>query len=125
MAPIQSLLTLGLLALAAAAPATKGLVKRTAPFQIDQVASGLPMRSGPHAVLRTYLRHGVEVPQAVLKAAGAVNGTVPNSPDTNDAIYYMPVTIGGNQVLHISFDTGSADLYVFPHAPPARLRSTH
>jgi aspergillopepsin I len=56
-------------------------------------------------------KYGATVPQHIMDAASS--GSVVTTPEENDAEYLTPVNVGGT-VMNLDFDTGSADLYVFP-----------
>lgn len=70
-----------------------------------------PLKSGPSALLSTYMKFNQEAPAEVLAAAAANDGTVTTNPANYDSQYLTPVSIGG-QSLMLDFDTGSADLSV-------------
>ncbi|KAK4149436.1 aspartic peptidase domain-containing protein [Chaetomidium leptoderma] len=95
--------------------------------------------NGARAVYRTYLKYGVPVPEALLKAVAHTDAL--SSPEAMkkratgsaaavpvderfDIAYITPVTIGTPpQTLQLDFDTGSSDLWVFSsHTPPSQIR---
>ena len=117
MAPLFNLLTSALtFALAAGAPAPvqgpQPERRSLADYVLKQVETGSGrLRSGTHAVFRTYQRYGATVPRPILKAQNAQNDTVEASPQEYDGEYLVPVTIGSSgKVLNMNLDTGSADL---------------
>ncbi|KAF1844366.1 aspartic protease PEP1 [Cucurbitaria berberidis CBS 394.84] len=112
------------------------LNKREA-FSVEQVQRGTYLKNGPAQLVKALRKHGKPVPQSLLDAAenranaanvfslADVNGTVPAVPnDENDSLYLSPVTIAGN-TLHLDFDTGSADLWVFSSLQPAASTKGH
>jgi hypothetical protein len=77
--------------------------------------------TGPAQMVKTLQKYGKVVPQSLQAAAennAAVHadtntGSDPAVPtDQYDTAYLSPVTIGSS-TLHLEFDTGSADLWVF------------
>lgn len=83
-------------------------------FQVNQVAKGTVLKSGPIQMQKTYLKYasaGAVAPADVVSAAAAASqsGTVAASPEQYDQAYLCPVTVGG-KTLMLDFDTGSADL---------------
>ena len=77
-------------------------------FTVDEAVLK-PLKSGPSALLSTYLKFNKEAPADVVAAASANDGTVITDPTKYDSSYLTPVTVGG-QTLNLDFDTGSADL---------------
>ncbi|MCJ1309949.1 Type I transmembrane sorting receptor [Agyrium rufum] len=67
-----------------------------------------------HHISHGYNKHGKQMSTVL---AGTLEGEVFNVPNDNDAYYTVPVTVGG-QVLYLTPDTGSADLWVFTSALP-------
>jgi hypothetical protein len=96
------------LVLASSVAATP-IEKRDA-FSVEQVAHGTFRKNGPAQMIKT-LRKYAENHAAVQAQAGT--GSDPAVPsDSYDSSYLSPVTVGSN-TLHLDFDTGSADLWVF------------
>lgn len=94
-------------------------------FTVQQVRSGTRYMSGPHEVLNTYQKFGVQAPSYVRDAAAAhQSGSVEASPEQNEEAYVCPVTIG-SQTLNLDFDTGSSDLWVFSTLQPSSETSGH
>jgi hypothetical protein len=90
-------------------------------FTVEQVARGTFRKNGPAQMAKTYRKFGKTVPDHILAAAentatvqaAADTGSDPAVPsDQYDSSYLSPVTVGSN-TLHLDFDTGSADLWVF------------
>lgn len=70
--------------------------------------------ASPHIHLaRVYEKFQVDKPQDLVSVL--THELVVATPGPYDARYLSPVTIG-NQTLNLTFDTGSADLYVLPLA---------
>lgn len=85
-------------------------------------------QDGPEALRKAYLKHGIEVPEALrlrkrqvgvgLTGPNEVDPSVPSTTasevavtEKNDLEYLSPVDIGGT-IMQLDFDTGSSDLYV-------------
>jgi len=107
------------LALASSVAATP--VQKRDAFSVEQVARGTFRKNGPAQMVKTFRKYGKAVPEHLLAAAEnhasvqaqADTGSDPAVPnDEYDSAYLSPVTIGGT-TLHLDFDTGSADLWVF------------
>ncbi|KAL2166527.1 hypothetical protein VTG60DRAFT_2540 [Thermothelomyces hinnuleus] len=92
--------------------------------------------NGARAVYRTYLKYGVPVPEYIveavaytdaLNAAAAKRDTGSAAADPidprYDVAYVTPVSMGTPpQTLHLDFDTGSSDLWVFStDTPPEQV----
>jgi hypothetical protein len=103
-----------LLALSASADAITG--------RVHQVKNPKGRHSGMHMTYNMYKKYNIKVPDmlmAAVKAAAVNTGSVPAVPnDQFDDAYIEPVTID-NQLVHLDFDTGSADLWVFSTYLPA------
>ncbi|OAL04992.1 acid protease [Phaeosphaeriaceae sp. SRC1lsM3a] len=96
-------------------------VQKRDAFSVEQVARGTYRKIGPQQVAKTLRKFGKTVPDNILAAvdnaasvqAASDTGTDPAVPsDQYDSSYLSPVTVGSNTV-HLDFDTGSADLWVF------------
>jgi hypothetical protein len=83
-------------------------------FTVSQVVKNPGFKTQPaHAMAKTYLKYGKEVPRDIARAAATSQGTVAASPTQFDSEYLCPVKIGSPAVtLNLDFDTGSSDLYV-------------
>jgi len=111
------------LALASTVVATPVLHKGNS-FSVEQVPRSTYLKNGPEQKIKALRKHGKAVPQSLVEAtqnrasntvvaAAAASGSVPAAPnDAYDSAYLSPVTIGSTTV-HLDFDTGSADLWVF------------
>jgi aspergillopepsin I len=89
--------------------------------------------NGAWSIYKTYLKYGVPVPDYLLaavahtdalhaaEAAKRTTGSAAAVPvDETDEAYITPVAIGTPaQTLHLDFDTGSSDLWVFSSRTPA------
>lgn len=109
-----------LVAFAVAAPTE---IMGRATIQIDQVATGQTLLSGPIAMMKAYNKYaatGASAPADVVNAAAAAvqSGSVTATPEQYDSSYLCPVTVGG-KTLNLDFDTGSADLWVFSTLTPS------
>ncbi|KAL8859595.1 MAG: hypothetical protein Q9178_003994 [Gyalolechia marmorata] len=100
------------------------LQSRAGNFIVHQTIPKPFKKSGPAAVLSTYGKFNACVPEDVIKAAAANNGTVSANPTQGDTEYLSPVTVGG-QALNLNFDTGSSDLWVFSSELPAAQSNGH
>ncbi|KAH8645751.1 aspartic peptidase domain-containing protein [Xylariales sp. PMI_506] len=129
------ILTTGLVALAAAAPAPAGSVggHRKAGVSVHQVRSNTVhqvransyVKHGPTAMAKALTKFGKAVPtelaatvqafrESRLKMLKRTNGSAVNTPEQYDSEYLTPVEIGTPaQTLNLDFDTGSSDLWVF------------
>lgn len=96
-----------LVALVSASPVERKDIKKQ--FTVDQTVPKSFILSGPAAMLSTYYKFNALVPEDVIAAAAANDGTVAANPTEYDSQYLTPVTVGG-QTLNLDFDTGSADL---------------
>ncbi|KAJ5587495.1 uncharacterized protein N7459_003260 [Penicillium hispanicum] len=67
-------------------------------------------------------KFGATVPPSV--RAAAESGSATTTPESNDEEYLTPVDVGGT-TLHLDFDTGSADLWVFSSELPESEQSGH
>jgi aspergillopepsin I len=84
----------------------KGFVQKKTPFQ---------------ALAHAAYRYTGSVPDHIQETL-VNNGEVAAIPSVNDREYLSPVTIGG-QTLHLDFDTGSSDLWVFgPDIPSEQVK---
>ncbi|KAF1950057.1 acid protease [Byssothecium circinans] len=111
------------LALVGSALATPVELKKRE-FSVQQVERKIFLKNGPASVAKTFRKFGKAVPDHILKAAErgpsendvaiqADNGSAPAVPgDAYDSLYLSPVEIAGKTV-HLDFDTGSGDLWVF------------
>ncbi|KAF2642147.1 acid protease [Massarina eburnea CBS 473.64] len=123
------------LALAGTALATPVELKKRE-FSIEQVARKTFAKNGPATIAKTFRKFGKVVPEHVLKAAAlgpqdaevsvlADNGSAPAvSGDEYDSLYLSPVEIAGKTV-HLDFDTGSGDLWVFSSLQASTQLSGH
>lgn len=93
----------GFCAVASAAPTTKPRKS----FTVKQIARPASSKNIPALYAKTMRKYGGTIPESIKMAAES--GTVITTPTPNDAEYIAPVTVG-TQTLHLSFDTGSADL---------------
>ncbi|PSN75003.1 aspartic protease PEP1 [Corynespora cassiicola Philippines] len=123
--PSYTLLTAAV-ALAGAAVASPVDIRKRETFSISQVARKTYLKNGPEQVAKTLRKFGKPVPDHILAAAtnraaaadlatisSDDNSSVPAVPgDEYDTLYLSPVTIG-NTTVHLDFDTGSGDLWVF------------
>jgi hypothetical protein len=103
----------GLSSLAFATPIDKVEKRAAASFRINQVEAGPSRKVGAIALQKAFHKYSKPVPQHVADAVDAAqSGTVTANPEQYDSEYLCPVSVGGT-TMHLDFDTGSADLYVF------------
>jgi hypothetical protein len=121
------------LALTGAVSATP--VQKRDAFSVEQVHHKTFLKNGPAQVAKTLRKFNKPVPAHVLAAAedragvftteAVGDGSAPAVPGDNyDSSYLSPVTIGNTQV-HLDFDTGSADLWVFSSLQASTQLSGH
>lgn len=91
-------------------------------FQAQQVHAGHYKSLSNHA-MKSYTRWGNSVPAGLKKAAGQ-KGDATANPEQYDRSYLVPVTVGAD-TLHLDFDTGSADLWVFSDETPSSEATGH
>lgn len=108
-----------------AAPADKQPVS----FTVTQVANEKYKPNGPAALAKAYAKYGKQLPEnlaSLVKGKSSDDdGSVTASPaDSYDSEYLCPVDIGG-QTVHLDFDTGSADLWVFSTSLPSSDQNGH
>ncbi|KAJ4339987.1 Aspartic protease snp2 [Didymella glomerata] len=121
------------LALTSAVAATP--VQKRDAFSVEQVQHSVHLKNGPAQIAKTLRKYGKAVPLHIQKAAdaranavdaaAASSGSEPANPsDQYDSSYLSPVTIGST-TLHLDFDTGSADLWVFSNLQASSQLSGH
>ena len=117
MAPLSAFLSAAFtLALTTGAPAPVPEPLRAVRTKEGYTLTQVPvnpgyLRSGTHAIFRTYKRYGIEPPQHVILANAAQNNTVAASPEQYDSMYLTPIKVGSTgKTLKMDIDTGSADL---------------
>lgn len=98
-----------LASLAAAVP-TNNVASKFSVNQVSRPATKTTNFAASYG--RALSKYGAGVPSHV-EAAAAASGSAVTTPESNDVEYLTPVSIGGT-TLNLDFDTGSADLYVFP-----------
>jgi hypothetical protein len=106
-----------LLASSSLVSASRDLEKRA--FSVRQNTQTGRFRDGPAALRKAYLKHGLDLPEALQKRqlpSGVVSGPQATSTSSiiavseqNDLEYLSPVNIGGT-MMELDFDTGSSDL---------------
>lgn len=114
---LANTLIASLLASSSLVSASGALEKRS--FSVRQNTQTGRFRDGPAALRKAYLKHGLEVPDALRKRqlpTGVSSGALPTSTSSivavteqNDLEYLSPVNIGGT-MMELDFDTGSSDL---------------
>ncbi|PWY77591.1 aspergillopepsin I precursor [Aspergillus eucalypticola CBS 122712] len=103
---------------AAPAPTRKGFTIN----QIARPANKTRTVNLPGLYARSLAKFGGTVPQSVKEAAS--KGSAVTTPQNNDEEYLTPVTVG-KSTLHLDFDTGSADLWVFSDELPSSEQTGH
>jgi aspergillopepsin I len=119
----KMLYTATVLALALAAQAMPTERTTSSSFSIPAVHNTNHVRNGTAAMLKAYKKFNLQpsTSQALSesfwnelsRSRKRQDGVVTASPDPDNVEYLVPVTIGG-QTLNLDFDSGSADLYVYP-----------
>ncbi|KAF1939902.1 acid protease [Clathrospora elynae] len=128
------------LALVGAVAATPVQLDKRSSFTVEQVKHTTHLKNGAALKVKTLRKFGKEVPQELLDAsenwannnanilsadAGGSQGSDPAVPsDSYDSSYLSPVTVGSTTV-HLDFDTGSADLWVFSSLQATSQLSGH
>lgn len=82
-------------------------------FTVQQKLNTKYKKSGSAALAKSFAKYNGTSPAIAptAAAAGGENGTVVNTPSSQDSEYLIPVTVGG-QELSLDLDTGSSDLSV-------------
>ncbi|KAJ5159730.1 aspergillopepsin A-like aspartic endopeptidase [Penicillium canariense] len=128
-----------------AVPAPLHHVRKSRSFRIERVKRSDYVAHGPSALRKAYRKFGIAPtnftgielsdfePFNLTKSAVTTNQNNVDEPDQTGAVsatsvqgdveFVSPVTIGG-QTVTMDFDTGSADMYVFPHQFILPLRIT-
>ncbi|KAI1433345.1 aspartic peptidase domain-containing protein [Xylaria sp. CBS 124048] len=100
-------------------------------FTVQQVANPSFKPVGPLQLAKTYNKYGIKMPDELAKTVSKYwrsemakrfrgNGSTPAVPEMYDIEYLSPVKLGTPpQTLHLDFDTGSADLWVFCTETPS------
>jgi aspergillopepsin I len=118
----SALLLAGLAAEALAGPLPGTRAGRSGTTSLKQVRNANFIRNGPIQLARIYNKYGVSLPPDLRAAVTRIRngmykrstGSAETNPENNDVEYLTPVSIGTPaQVLHLDFDTGSSDLWVF------------
>ncbi|KAF2034105.1 Asp-domain-containing protein [Setomelanomma holmii] len=108
-------------------------VEKRKTFTVEQVQKSTFRKNGAEQLAKTIRKYGKAVPDHVLAAvenskavqAAADSGTVTAAPgDAYDSSYLSPVTVG-TSTLHLDFDTGSSDLWVFSSLQASSQLSGH
>jgi hypothetical protein len=112
-------------------------IERRDAFSVKQVAHGKYWKNGANEKIKVLRKYGKPVPQELIDtaaaasaqveaaAAGTSTGTDPAVPsDEYDSSYLSPVTVGTTTV-HLDFDTGSSDLWVFSNLQASSQLSGH
>ncbi|KAK1998083.1 eukaryotic aspartyl protease [Colletotrichum falcatum] len=126
-----SALTAGL-ALASTAAALPAGTQQEKGFTVQQVRNPRYVRSGPLALAKAYRKYKAPLPEDLAKVVANITaatvvqrstGSVSANPQQYDVEYLSPVQIGTPaQTLHLDFDTGSSDLWVFSTLTPSSER---
>ncbi|PYI02828.1 aspergillopepsin I precursor [Aspergillus sclerotiicarbonarius CBS 121057] len=114
-------LALGLSTAASAAPLTQTR-KNFSVQQVAHPANKTRTVNLPAMYARALTKYGATVPESVKVAAS--EGSVTTTPQSDDTEYLTPVTVG-DSTLHLDFDTGSADLWVFSSELPSSEQTGH
>ena len=101
-----TLLALAAASLVSASPFPKASARTG--FTVNQ-STVKPFRPGPVHRRHVYAKYGIAAPSDV-EAAALGQGDVTTTPTQYDSEYLTPVTIGGDQLFDLDFDTGSSDL---------------
>jgi aspergillopepsin I len=124
------------LAFASTVVATPVQLNKGTSFSVEQVPRSTYLKNGPEQKIKALRKHGKAVPQSLIEAAqnrasntvvaaAAASGSVPATPnDEYDSAYLSPVTVGSTTV-HLDFDTGSSDLWVFSSLQASAQLSGH
>jgi len=112
------------LALALTAQAVPTERTTSSSFSIPAVHNTNHVRNGTAAMLKAYKKFNLQPSTSQVLSESFWNeivslrkrqdGVVTASPDPDNVEYLVPVTIGG-QTLNLDFDSGSADLSVYPN----------
>ncbi|KAF2864308.1 acid protease [Piedraia hortae CBS 480.64] len=95
-------------------------------FSVQQIEAGKVYKHGPSDVLRAYNKYshlGAKAPEYIVRAASS--GSVEADPEAHESSYLCPVTLGSGSTLHLDFDTGSSDLWVFSSQLPSSTSKDH
>ncbi|CAN9122570.1 unnamed protein product [Alternaria alternata] len=123
-------------AFASTVVATPVQLNKGTSFSVEQVPRSTYLKNGPEQKIKALRKHGKAVPQSLVEAAqnrasntvvaaAAASGSVPAAPnDEYDSAYLSPVTVGTTTV-HLDFDTGSSDLWVFSSLQASSQLSGH
>ncbi|KXL48196.1 MAG: hypothetical protein FE78DRAFT_536032, partial [Acidomyces sp. 'richmondensis'] len=91
-------------------------------FSVTQVGRGHQLRSGLRDKAKTFMRYTKL--RGSSPGPNSQIGRVPAWELKDDSSYVCPVQVGG-QTLHLDFDTGSSDLWVFSSLLPAQEAKNH
>ncbi|KAJ3577666.1 hypothetical protein NPX13_g2901 [Xylaria arbuscula] len=123
--PSTLALTVALASLAAASP----VQTKTGSFSVSQVANANFKAHGPAQLAKALSKYGVSIPDGLARhmanfdaarISARTSGSVEAAPEQYDIQYLTPVDIGTPpQTLHLDFDSGSSDLWVFSSKMPS------